>query len=142
MLLVVVAIVLLFVGVLALKAAVGVRLCALCTAVAGTWIGLLSLYHAGHYGNETVVALLMGQSVVGLVYALRDRVPERYEVFALPSLLAGTVLGYALLVLEPPVSAAGVVTATWVLAGMLYAYREDERVETAFEQVVACCRDW
>lgn len=132
----------LFVAVLAAKAAVGVRVCALCTAVSGTWVALLFLYHGGYYGNETVIALLLGQSIVGLLYLLRDRVPERHEVFALPFLLTATLLGYALLVVEPLAYSAGVVIATWLVATLLYTYRENERVETAFDEVVACCRDW
>ena len=138
----VVAITVLFVGLLAVKGAFGVRVCALCGAVSGTWIGLLGLYHTGYYTNEVVVALLLGQSVVGVLYALRDRVPERFEVFSLPFLLAGTVLAYSLLVLDVLGYAIGAVAAVWLLAVLLYTYRESDRVSTLFDEVVACCRDW
>lgn len=132
----------LFVGLLAMRDTLGIRVCALCGAVSGTWIVLLGLYHSGAYANETVIALLIGQSIVGGLYAVRARVPDRYHVYLLPSLLTATVLGYTLVVLELLVYAMGVITITWVLGVLLYTTRERERVETLFEVLVACCRDW
>lgn len=142
MLTAVVLLVVFFVGLLGVKAVSGVRVCALCGAVSGTWVVLLGMYHVGSYANRTVIALLVGQSIVGGFYLVRNRVAEPYEVYSLPAFLTATVLGYTLLVPAVLLEALAVVALTWLAAGILFAYRENQRVEALFDEVVACCRDW
>lgn len=139
----------LFIGVLLVNAAIGSRLCALCGAVSGTWVTLLVLYHAEYYANLTVIALLIGQSIVGGFYWLDSHAPDRLAVFSLPFLLTGTVVGYLALrpgtVAHEPVTVAwlgGVVALLWLITGVLYTYREDERVRAVFDEMIACCREW
>lgn len=136
------AIVGIFVILLVVKAVAGFRLCVLCASVSGTWIALLALYHGGYYTNETVIALLIGQSIVGLLYFLRDHFADPYSVFTLPFLLTGTIIGYMLLVTDLLPLSLGVVGSTWVIAGVLFAYRKNDRIAVMFDAVIACCRDW
>lgn len=133
---------LLFVALLFIKRATTLRFCALCTAVSGTWIGLLGLYYSGYYDNETVIALFLGQTIVGTMYLGERNLPDRYSVFTLPYLLTGTVIGYLLLDPGASVYAGGLVLLTWLLAVFLFAYREHERVAVVFDEIIACCRDW
>lgn len=138
----VVLVALFFAALLSLKYVSNTEFCVLCTAVSATWILLLGLYYTGYYQDPTAIALLVGQSIVGLFYLFRETLPEGYVVFSLPFLLTATVVGYALLVVEPLVYSAGAVALLWVAATLLFAYRENERVGTLFEEVIACCRDW
>lgn len=131
-----------FLGLLIVKSTVGVRLCALCGAVSGTWLVLLGLSYAGQYVNETVIALLLGQSIVGVLYVLRTRLPAQYEVYSFPFVLGGTVLGYVAVTGELLVEASILTAGVWLAAGLLFTYRENDRVATVFDEVVACCRDW
>lgn len=132
----------LFVAGLTAKYVFDLDFCAICAAVSGTWIPLLSLYHAGYYKNQTVIALLLGQSIVGTFYLLKGSVPEQYHVYTLPYILAATVGAYTLLVPGVYPSTAGVVALLWAVGTVLVLYREHSRVETVFREVVACCKDW
>lgn len=132
----------LFVVFLSVKSLTDLEICAICASVSGTWVPLLVLYHGGYYGNETVIALLIGQSVVGVFYLLKGNLPDRYNVYSLPFLLTGTVFGYLLLEPELLEYSIGAVVALWTVASLLFVYREDDRVRTVFDEIVACCRDW
>lgn len=136
------AIAILFVVFLAIKHVVEIEFCALCAAVSGTWIPLLMLYHAGYYANETIIALLIGQSIVGLFYAIKSSIPDRFNVYVLPGLLTATVGGYTVLRPEPLAYPIVVLVVTWALATIAFVYRRDERFRTAFDQLVDCCKDW
>ncbi len=48
-------------------------LCPICAGVALTWVGLLGIRSAGFTIDDTLLALLMGASVVGLHHALERR---------------------------------------------------------------------
>lgn len=133
----------LFAALLAFKAVTKLRFCVICASVSLTWIGLLIAYRAGVFRDLTVVALLMGQSVVGIYYLAEKRLPERFRVFRLPFLLTATAIAAALL---GRLSGAAVVlpalAALWASFGFVYAYRQDTRVKTLADRVVACCKDW
>lgn len=131
-----------FLGLLVLKSIVDSKLCTLCGAVSGTWLVLLGISYLGQYGNETAVALLLGQSIVGVLYVLRNRLPPEYDVYSFPFVIAGTVLGYVAITGELLIEAGVLTAAVWLVAGLLFTYRENDRVATVFDEVVACCRDW
>lgn len=44
------------------------KICAICTAVSLTWLGLLAGFLLGWHDNLLLLAILMGSSVVGLMY--------------------------------------------------------------------------
>ena len=49
------------------------KTCAICTTVVSTWVGLLILKLLGFNIPQTIVAILMGGSVVGFMYFLERR---------------------------------------------------------------------
>lgn len=50
-----------------LKKLIGKKICAICAAVSLTWLSLLILKFSGFKIDNLVIAILMGQSVVGLM---------------------------------------------------------------------------
>ena len=54
------------------KKVVGKKICAICAAVSLTWLGLLLLKLLGVQVDLLVIAILMGQSVVGLMTKLEE----------------------------------------------------------------------
>ena len=46
----------------------GVKICAVCAAVSAVWLGLLFGYYFDWHSNQSFVGILMGASVVGLMY--------------------------------------------------------------------------
>ena len=132
----------LFVLLLFVKSASNVEFCVVCGAVSGSWLALLMLYYAGYYSNQLIIALLIGQSIVGIMYRIKETLADRFAVFTLPYVLTATVVGYLLLATAAHTDAIVVLIAVWVAAGLLYVYRANERVKTTFDEVIACCRDW
>lgn len=64
------------------------KFCPICAIVSATWIILLALRYGGYQINESLVALLMGGSAVGLSYVLAKRLPssrdKRWKFSAIP----------------------------------------------------------
>ena len=133
----------LFIIYLALQAVAQRHFCALCAAVATTWMAGLALYWLGLFESATVLAPLMGASAVGLYYLLEKRVPEPLQIFRLPLLLTLFYLTYLLLgVGSSPLPALLVLTGLWIAFLGAYIYRENPRVSGAAKRIIACCRDW
>lgn len=47
-----------------------IPVCSICIAVSATWLGLLIAHLLGYAADITVIAILMGGSVVGIMYKL------------------------------------------------------------------------
>lgn len=132
----------LFAVLLGVKSVGNFEFCVICAAVSGTWIPLLVLYHTGYYHDETVIALLIGQSIVGVFYYLKSTVPDDFTVFSLPGLLTATVIGYMALRPEALLPSVMILAILWTFGAVAFAFRNDDRFRTVFDQVIACCRDW
>ena len=133
----------LFIVYLALQTVAQRHFCALCAAVATTWIAGLALHRLGLFESATVLAPLMGASAVGLYYLLEKRVPEPLQIFRLPLLLTLFYLTYLLLgVGSSPLTALLVIAGLWIAFGAAYSYRENPRLSGAAKRIIACCRDW
>lgn len=50
-----------------------IRICPICTGVAGTWIWMLVMFFLGYEINLLILGMLMGGSVVGIAYQLEKR---------------------------------------------------------------------
>ena len=75
------------------------RVCPICAGVLGTWVGLIIVYLSGHTIDLAVPALLMGGSVVGIVYQFEKKLPEGkspllFKTFLIP---AGFIAAYSIL---------------------------------------------
>lgn len=119
--------------------------CALCGAVTVTWIALLVLYYFEYSVDPTLIAILMGGSLVGSGYYLAARLPDRWEVFKLPWLITGIAVIYWLLTegrgWEP--EALMVVLTVWlVTAAVEFGGRSSQTLRGAGRQLVECCRNW
>ncbi len=135
----------LFIVLLLIKRILSIKFCVICTSVSITWITLLVLYSLGKFPHPIFIAVLMGQSVVGIYYLLEKRLKEKYHVFRLPFLLSVTAVAYALLQtvkFDELSSIILVLFVLWLISTILYMYRNDKRISKIFKQVIACCRDW
>jgi hypothetical protein len=117
--------------------------CALCASVSVTWLGLLLLHWLGEFNEPLIIAVLMGQSVVGLYYFLEKRTSEALHVFRLPLLLTLTLV--ALFAIGTPVSlpsSLGLLAILWIALSLLYFYRRSPKTKIVVDRIIACCKDW
>jgi hypothetical protein len=116
--------------------------CSICLAVSLTWVGLFALRQFGLFENEAVIALLLGQSVVGGYYLWERRAPRDWLVFRLPVLLVLSFAAWSIVALDVDLTLLGLVALTWAVHGFLYAYRTRPSVKSSFDNIIACCSRW
>jgi len=137
------AIVAAFAALLAVKAASGGRFCVLCASIAGTWLVLLALHHAGRFDDPVLLALLMGQSVTGIYHLLETRVRESWLVFRLPFVLTLTLLFYFLVTLDSGLLPVVIgLAALWLAALAIHASRRAGGAGALARQLIECCKNW
>lgn len=78
------------------------KFCAICATVSNTWLILLLLKFLGYSIPLMIVAILMGESVVGLMYTFEKKFKNKYNGILLilkpVIILAGTLFVYSFLV--------------------------------------------
>lgn len=78
-----------------------VHVCVICVSVATTWVVLLILYLLGYPIDPTVLAILMGGSVVGLMYKLQDvflkKGWQKFWIIRWLSIILGTIFIWSVL---------------------------------------------
>lgn len=85
----------------AIRKIVGRKVCAICAAVSLTWISLLVLKLAGFHIDILIIAILMGQSVVGLMVELEKifekKKLQKFWLVRILVIIGGTLFVYWLL---------------------------------------------
>ena len=76
-----------------------IKVCAICGAVSITWITLLILKFIGYEIESLILGILMGQSIVGVMYYLEDKIKNKLTLsfVRLSTILIGTIGIYYLL---------------------------------------------
>jgi len=76
------------------------KICAICAAVSLTWLSLFVLKYLGYAIDILIIAILMGESITGIMYLFEDYVEKKNKKL-LPLkiliILLGTLLVYLLL---------------------------------------------
>jgi hypothetical protein len=70
--------------------------CAICAAVSTTWLGLLALKLSGYNIPLLIPAILMGETVVGGMYAIEKK-DRRFRILRPFIILVGTATVYVVL---------------------------------------------
>ncbi len=80
------------------------KICAICATVVSTWSVLLVMKLIGYTVNQVVLAILMGQSMVGIMYFLEKR--------------ARSTDNDKLRLLKPFVIIFGTLVVYWIISGV------------------------
>lgn len=119
------------------------NVCVLCASVVLTWVGLLILLYLGKFENKVLLALLIGESILGVFYTLESKVANRYKLFRLPFLLTLIVGGYYLLMDIPNLIKVVIyLLSLWAFFIIVYSYRTNEATKGFFNKLVECCKRW
>jgi len=118
------------------------RACALCAAVSLSWIALLARFYLGYTGDPLLIGILMGGSVVGVLYLLGEKLPERLHLFKLPFFLTLIVSVYFTLTKTIFFDSALVVGIIWLSAFVLYVGRNKEGIKAFSQKIIECCKNW
>ena len=121
------------------------RFCALCASISVTWLTLLGLYWAKAFNDPLLIALLIGNSVVGIYYLAEKKITEKYHVFRLPFFLTLLLIGYALITqiqLARLLPSALLTAFLWAFFILLYIYRNNSKFKTTISAIINCCKNW
>lgn len=130
------SIILLFIIIVALQKHFKIP-CALCGAIALTWLALLILFWMGIWEDPLVIALLMGASITGVLYLLEKRVEKDLLVFRAPFVLTMVVMALLLLG-QFNMAAIVLLLAAWVVFILIYLQNRANVVT----RLIECCRRW
>ena len=129
----------LFIILLALRRGFSTKFCAICASIFLTWTGLLLMYKTNHYHDSLLLSLLMGQSITGLYYFARQRLPKILRIFTLPYFLTATAGLYMLLKSQIILSAFVLLLGLWTIAWVIFTYRNDPAKNSVVKAAMECC---
>src|SRR3989338_5442151 len=117
--------------------------CALCAAVFFTWTALLISLKLGIFSNNIIVALLMGQSITGIMYLIEKKAQKDLLFFRLPLLLTLTFMGYFILQVQEGMllQTTAFLLSLWCIFSLIYLYRNKVAFKVFVDRVVRCCME-
>lgn len=117
--------------------------CAFCLATVATWTVGLALTTLGLFHAPLVLAVLMGQSSLGIFFKLKERAPETMAMIQLPYFFTAIVL--TLIVLNgwhaDFVQPLMLTALTWAAAILVLAYRTRSWMRQLVKHIAACCKN-
>ena len=132
----------LFTVFLMLRSLFSLKVCALCAAVATSWIILVILFYLGIPVNSILVGILMGGSMVGVIYLLEQKLPADFIIFKLSFFL--TLVTTVYFILERSVAYQGLIilASIWVLSFVIYVNRNTGKFKSMGTKIIECCKNW
>ncbi len=118
------------------------KFCAICGAVVITWLTLLILYFIGLFDDRTILALLIGGSVIGIFYLWENKAKEEKLVFRLPLILTLFLLAYFVLMKEIIFESLIFIAIIWVFFLIIYSYRRNKNFNSFVKKIIECCKRW
>jgi len=116
--------------------------CALCISISFTWLALLFLYKTNRFDNQLIIGILMGQSITGLFYLAKKRLPKEFRVFTLPFFISLTVAAFVILEnLQDFLATFIILLAVWAVAFIVFVNRNDPGIKPLAENIMNCCDD-
>ncbi len=119
--------------------------CPICVGVGATWIGMLAARFAGFAIDATMLAVLIGGSVVGIAYQLEKRLPGGRSRLLWKTLFfpTGFAAAYGVAVANWGMAATAAAALLLLSAVFLLPHRlsgtDDEVVEKLEKRMKECC---
>ena len=132
-------IIVLFFVILSIKSFARKEFCAICSAVSVAWIFLLVLNKLSLFDNKILIALLMGQSVLGFFYLVEKKVSNDFKFFRLPFLLSLIFVAY-FLINAIDFSVLKLLSVLWLVFVVIFLYREHSKMRIVVDKIIACCK--
>ena len=125
------------------KFKLGNEFCAICYSSILTWLTLLVLYWYGIFNKPVIIAVLLGETVIGVFYTVESKVNEELKLFRLPFLLTIMFAAFLLLkVTESFIKIILLLTILWIFFFFLYNYRNNKNFSGFVRKIIDCCKNW
>lgn len=140
-----IAITIIFLLLLVVKAVGKLKFCVLCASISLTWIALVVSYWLSLFNDLVLIALLVGNSIVGIYYLIERKIAEKFHIFRLPFFLTLLFVGYLLLSATAPgrlIPTVIFLVFLWLIFGFLYFYGHNPKLKSAVSYIINCCKNW
>lgn len=117
------------------------NLCAICFSVSSTWLILQVLLFKGKSIDPVIIALLMGGSIVGMLYYLGAKIKDNYQIFKFPFLVTAFAFAYAVVSQKIELKTILVIGFLWIVFGTVFIFRE-HRFKNIALKLIECCKNW
>lgn len=141
-LLVFVSVVLLFAVFLGIKKISAFTICAICLAVSVTWAWLFITQKAMLTNEPALLAILMGESALGVYYLVEKKVARQFTIFRLPFLLTLTLVVYTAVTFTVQIPTYIFVASVWAAFLLIYMYRYNDHANRIIKSLADCCGKW
>ncbi len=119
------------------------KFCVICASISFTWLILLVLLYYGLFEDKTIVALLIGQSILGIFYIWEKKAKEKIKVFRLPLLLTLILIGYSFIEgFSYNFSVLIFLAVLWIFFSFIFIYRSKGKIGKLFKKILECCKRW
>jgi hypothetical protein len=113
------------------------KFCVICFSVSLTWIILLVLYFTAIFTDKIIIAILMGQTSLGLFYLFY----EKLNVFKLPFLL--TLIAVIYFILESfEIKSLFLLAGLWILFFIIFIFKSNKKLSNFANKIIECCKKW
>ena len=113
------------------------RVCPICVGVAGTWLWMLGVRFAGFAPDASMLAILLGGSVVGIAYQLEKHLPQGRSPLLWKTLFLpmGFVAAYGVAAPHWSLLAMAVAALLLLMAAFFAPRRHSEKNSAAVEKL-------
>lgn len=119
------------------------KFCVICGSVVLTWAVLLVLYYLNIFKDIIIIAILIGESSLGIFYFVESKVKEQLKFFRLPFILTLIMLAYYLLTFSKDILPSLIfLLVLWAVFGLVYSYKNHKNINNFINKIIACCKEW
>ncbi|MBS3157156.1 hypothetical protein J4442_03210 [Candidatus Woesearchaeota archaeon] len=119
------------------------KICVICASVFISWVFFLILYWKGKFLDKTIIAILIGESTLGIFYLIENKTKEEFKVFLLPVLLTLILMGYGLIEgFNYSQNVLYFLTMIWTLFFIIYSFKDKEKLGKLIRKIIECCKKW
>lgn len=142
------AISLIFIFLLMVKALGKWKFCVLCGSIGLSWLALLIVYWLNIFHNPLIIALLVGNSVVGIYYLVERKIAEKFHLFRLPFFLTLLFVGYWLIswpsifAVDQLLPTGALLLVLWLIFCWVFLSRHNAKLKSFVSQIINCCKNW
>lgn len=116
--------------------------CLFCASVFLTWLIFLILFYLDKFNNLILISILMGGSIVGIIYLLEEKLKEKFLFFKLPFYLTLVFIALIFLKFNFYFEIFNFILIIWLIFLLLFLFKNNKKIKEIFQVIINCCKNW
>ena len=119
------------------------KICVICASIFITWIIFLVMYWKEIFLDKTILAILIGETTLGIFYLIESKVKENFKIFGLPFIMTLILIGYTLIEgFNYSLNVLYFLILLWGLFFIFYLFKDEGKMGIFARKLVECCKRW